>query len=131
MPTSEDDLAAKAEEVQKLRDQVTAQEATRESRERDLANDITMRQLEAEEASLRARLAVAKEGAKAGSVKEGAAAPLGAVQDQLKAAVEQQKAAEKAPSASARTTESTADGGPGGDVQAKSGGAAKSTAKEN
>jgi hypothetical protein len=129
MPTSDDDLAAKADEVQRLREQVASHETNRAERERALANEVTMRQLEAEEASLRARLAVAKESAKAGSVKAGAAAPLGAVEDQLKAAVEQQKAAEKAPEASARATESTADGGAGGDTQAKSGGA--KTAKES
>lgn len=129
MPTSDDDLTAKADEVQRLREQVADHERTRADRERSLSNDITMRQLEAEEASLRARLAVAKEGAKAGAVKDGAAAPLSAVQDQLKAAVEQQKAAEKAPKASARATESTTAAAAGGDASAKSGGAATDTGK--
>ena len=60
MPTSDEDLQAKSEEVKKLREQVANVEAERVQRERALANDVTMRQLEAEEAALKARLAVAE-----------------------------------------------------------------------
>jgi hypothetical protein len=106
MPTSDEDLQKKAEEIQKLRDQVANKEATREQREIDLANDITMKQLETEEAQLRARLNVANDAAKVSVVKDGAAAPLSAVEDNLKAAVAAQKATEKAPAESARAAES-------------------------
>ena len=120
MPTSEEDLQRKAEELQKLREQVQDAETVRVEREREIANDVTMRQLEAEEAALRARLAVAKDAGKVAAVKSGAAAPLEAVKEQLQAATAQQKAAEKTGARTARATESTADGGAGGDVAATS-----------
>jgi hypothetical protein len=121
MPTSDEDLQKKAERVQKLREQVTNAEATRVQREADLANDITMRQLEAEEAALEARLAVAKEAGKVANVKQGAAAPLDAVTEQMERAVAQQKAAEAAPAEAARATESTSSGGASGDSAATTG----------
>lgn len=95
MPTSDEDLQAKSDEVQKLREQVAEEEAKREAREVELSNDVTMTQLQAEEANLQARLTLAKQAGKAGSVKSGAAAPLDAAKEQMRVAVEQQKAAEK------------------------------------
>ena len=115
MPTSDEDLQKQAERVQKLREQVADAEAKRTERERELANDVTMTQLQAEAAALEARLAVAKEQGKVGSVKEGASAPLDAAKDLLERAVAQKKAAEAAPKESARGTESE-----GGDADAKS-----------
>ena len=94
MPTSDEELQRKAEAVQKLREQVAEAEAQREQRELDTANDVTMTQLEAEEAVLRARLTQAKESAKVASVKSGVEAPLSAAKEQLKTALAQQKAAE-------------------------------------
>lgn len=94
MPTSDEELQRKAEAVQKLREQVTEAEAQREQRELDTANDVTMTQLEAEEAALRARLAQAKEAGKVASVKSGVEAPLNAAKEQLKANLARQKAAE-------------------------------------
>jgi len=98
VPTSDEDLQAQAEKVEKLRQQVVDADANRENRERELSNDIAMTQLQAEEAALQARLAVAKESGKVASVKAGADAPLSAAKDQLARAVAQQKAAEKDPS---------------------------------
>src|SRR3712207_3997498 len=100
--TSQEDLDQKAADLQKLREQVADEEAKRVVREQEVANDVTMRQLEAEEAALRARLAVAKEQGKVSAVKEGAAAPLDAVKDQLAAAKAQERAAGAAPTRAAR-----------------------------
>lgn len=116
MPTSDEDLQKQSDRVQKLREQVAAEEAKRTTRERDLANDVTMAQLQAEEAALEARLAVAKDAGKVGSVKAGAAAPLEAAKEQMERAVAQKKAAEEQPSAAARATESTQTGGASGDT---------------
>lgn len=98
MATSDEDLASKADSVQKLREQVQEAEAKRVMRENEISNDITMKQLEAEEASLQARLTAARDGAKVATVKDGASAPLDAVASQMEAAVAQQKAAEAAAS---------------------------------
>jgi hypothetical protein len=114
MPTSDEDLQKQSERVQKLREQVADAEAKRVERESSLANDVTMAQLQAEEAALEARLAVAKEAGKVGNVKSGASAPLDAAKEQLKRAVAQKEAAEKAPEEAARQSE-TADKGVSGD----------------
>lgn len=116
MPTSDEDLQKQSDRVQKLREQVAAEEAKRTTRERDLANDVTMAQLQAEEATLEARLAVAKDAGKVASVKAGAAAPLEAAKEQMERAVAQKKAAEEQPSAAERATESTQTGGASGDT---------------
>jgi hypothetical protein len=94
MPTSDEDLKNKRDEVKKLRDQVANAESERRESERSLANDVVMRQLEAEEAALRARLAVAKESGSDKAVEKGAQAPLSAAKEQMERAVAQQKAAE-------------------------------------
>lgn len=96
MPTSDEDLQKKADEVAKLRDKVADAEADRVTRETYLSREITMKQLQAEEASLQARLTLAQDAKKAGNVKEGAGAPLQAATDAMEAAVQSQKAAEKA-----------------------------------
>lgn len=92
MPTSDEDLAKKADSVQKLREQVADAEAKRVERERSVSNDITMAQLESEEAALRARLAAAREASKVSTVKSGAEAPLAAAKEQMEAAVAQEQA---------------------------------------
>lgn len=127
MPTSDEDLQKEAERVQKLREQVSNAEAKRTERERELANDVTMTQLQAEAAALEARLAVAKEAGKVSSVKDGASAPLDAAKEQLRRAVAQKEAAEAAPKESARATESTGTGGQSGDAAAKG---SEATSKE-
>lgn len=95
MPTSNEDLNAKAEEVQSLREQVRQAESDRRTREAEVANDVTMAQLQAEEAALRARLAVIQQAA---DTPEAVAdqTPLAVVREQMEAAVERQKAAEDA-----------------------------------
>lgn len=92
MPTSDEDLQKKADDVQKLREQVADAEAKRVERERVVSNDLHMAQLESEEAALRARLAQAREASKVSNVKSGADAPLAAVQAQMEAAVAQEQA---------------------------------------
>ena len=111
MPTSDEDLQKKADRVKTLRQQVARAEATRIDRERSVANDIQMTQLEAEEAALEARLAVAKEAGKVSVVRDGIAAPLDAAKDQLAAAVAQQQAATESANtdASAASTSATSD----------------------
>lgn len=69
--TSAEELAKKAEHVQKLREQVAEAEAKRVAREVEASNDVAYAQLDAEEARLEAQLAAAKESAKVGVVKEG------------------------------------------------------------
>jgi hypothetical protein len=103
MPTSDEDLQAQADKVQKMREQVADAEANRQTRELELSNDIAMTQLKAEEAQLSARLTVAKNQGKVSSVKAGADAPLSAAKAQLEASVAAQKAAEKDPETAAPT----------------------------
>jgi hypothetical protein len=98
MSVSDEDVQKKADDVQKLREQVQDAEANRVSREAELSNQFTINQLEAEEAQLRARLAVAKEAGKVAAVKAGADAPLAAVKAQMEQAVAQEKAATEKPS---------------------------------
>src|SRR5437868_11997458 len=93
MPTSDEDLQKQQERVAKLRGQVADAEMTRETRERELSNDITMTQLEAEEAQLDARLALAKQQGRVSAVKDGAAAPLDAAKEALTRSVAAEKAA--------------------------------------
>lgn len=95
MPTSEEEVQKKAEEVQKLREKVAAAEANRVANEASLSNDLTMQQLKAEEAELQARLTVAEAAGKVTAVKQGAGAPMEAVKEQLQAGVVHQKAADK------------------------------------
>lgn len=94
--TSQEELAKKGEHVQKLREQVAAEEAKRLERESGLANEITAQQLDAEAARLEAQLAMAKQANRASAVKEGASGPLAAAKAEMEAAVAQQKAAEAA-----------------------------------
>lgn len=97
MPTSEEDLNAQAATVDALRQEVEEAEALRVQRENDTANDVTMAQLQAEEARLRARLAAAKAATTDEAVETGSNAPLEAAKNALRAAVAQQEAAEATP----------------------------------
>ena len=107
MPTSDEDLQKEMDRVQKLREQVADAEAKRVSRERELANDVTMNQLQAEAAQLEARLTVQSDSSKVANVKSGAAAPIEATKEELKRAVAMRDAAKKAGENAARETEST------------------------
>jgi len=100
MATTDEDLAKKAAQVQRLREQVVAAESQRVSREAEVANDITMRQLEAEETRLQAQLAAAKNDSKASSVNAGAASVLDTIKGQQENADAFAKAQEAARAAS-------------------------------
>lgn len=97
MPTSDEAVQKKADDVQSLREKVADAEANRVTRERELSNDITMRQLEAEEARLEAALSRAKQDGKVASVKAGADAPLSAIQEEMATAVAARDAATTPP----------------------------------
>jgi hypothetical protein len=83
MPTSDEDLQAKRDEVSKLREQVANEEAKRLERERNLSNEVEAANLDAEAANLRAQLAAAKESAKVGTVRAGATAPIEAAREAM------------------------------------------------
>lgn len=95
MPYTDDDINKKRGEVQTLREQVAAEAAKRESRERGLTNDIYAAELDGEAARLRAELTALKENAKASTLREGAT-PLATERENAKEAVEAEKAAAKA-----------------------------------
>lgn len=81
MPTTQEELAAKRERVEKLRDQLAAAEAQRVSRESEAQTDIEAAQLDAEEARLQGQLVAAKEAAKVGSVKSGTSGVLDTIKE--------------------------------------------------
>lgn len=93
MATSEE-LAAKRASIEKLRQQIADTEAKRFERETAATNDITMRQLEAEETRLKAELALARDDASASSVRESNADLLSTVRDDQKAASDALKSAQ-------------------------------------
>lgn len=74
MPTSDEELAAKAASVEKLRSQVTEAQATLVNRQRELANDVTANALDREAEKLQSQLALLKEQGKVANVRDGAAA---------------------------------------------------------
>lgn len=94
MPTTDEELRKQQEKVAKLRRQLADEERKRVARERELSNDITMTQLQAEEARLQSRLVAAKERNKVSAVKSGAEAPLESAREALRAAEEQTAATE-------------------------------------
>lgn len=96
MATSDEDLKKKQEHVARLREQVAAEEAKRVTREAELANDVTMAQLTAEEARLEAQLTAARQANKVTAVKDGASAPLQSAREQMEQALAVQKAQEQA-----------------------------------
>jgi hypothetical protein len=93
---TDEDLAKQQATVEKLREQVADAERTRLDRERSQHNAIRMAELQAEEARLTAQLASARDAAKAGSVQQGAAAPLEAARADLAVAQEQAAATQAA-----------------------------------
>lgn len=111
--TSEE-LQAKADAVQSLREQVADLENDRQQREAVLSNQIAMTQLETEEAQLRARLAQAQQAVEGGAV-ENAATPLATAREQMEAAVLSQQAAEAAANGVSEEPEQVSDR-PGDDV---------------
>lgn len=105
MPTSDEDLQKQRDEVQKLRDQLAAEEAKGSERTQSLNNDITAQQLAAEKVRLETQLAAAKDANRASSVKSGAGAPLASAKEQMELAVAQQKSAEALRAADAKALE--------------------------
>lgn len=95
---SDQEVQAKQERVAKLRAQVEEANTRRASNEAELTNDITIAQLDVEEARLEAQLAEAKASATKTAVKDGANTTLQAAREAQAAAREQAKAAEKAAS---------------------------------
>lgn len=108
MPTSDEDLQTLQDDVQKLRDQVAAEDAKAAARARGIDNDIAAAQLTAEKVRLETQLAQSKEAAKVGSVKAGASAPLQSAQQLMELAVAQQKAVEDLRTADAKAAETPA-----------------------
>lgn len=102
MPTSDEDLQSLQDEVQKLRDQVAAEDAKAAERVRQTDNDIAAAQLNAERTRLQAQLAQAKEASKASNIKSGAGAPLAAARADMALAVEQAKQQEALRAADAK-----------------------------
>lgn len=102
MPTSDEDLQKLQVEVQKLRDDVAAQEAAAATRARESDNDIAAAQLTAERTRLQAQLAAAKDAAKATNIKSGASAPLAAAKADMQLALEQTKQQEALRAAEAK-----------------------------
>jgi len=92
---SDEELKAKADEVQALREEVANVEAQRVANEAALSNQITMTELQTEEARLRARLAQAKGQVEGGAV-ENANTPLASAKEQMEAAVLSQQSSEAA-----------------------------------
>lgn len=115
MPTSDEDVQKKADKVQALREKVANAETVVVDRERELSNEITMKQLEAEEARLEARLTAAKAAGKVSTVKAGMEAPLAAVSEQMEQAVAAQKAADSAAESPRPNVETPTDTNTGGD----------------
>lgn len=95
MPTSDEDLQKAKDEVQSLRDAVANAEAEQARKARELDNDVTAAQLEAERVRLEAQLAQLKYDSRPAQVKAGAGAPLASAQEQMKLAVAQAKEQEK------------------------------------
>lgn len=104
MSTSDEDLKKMQDKVEKLRERVAAEETKRITRERELANDVTYANLEAEGARLEAELAAAKQANSAASIKEGVAGP-------LEAAKEDKARAEASLEAVSKTADSGTDSG--------------------
>lgn len=90
------DLEAQRARVDKLRDQLAAEQSKATEGQTDLHNEVELTQLQAEEARLQTELAAAKEATKKGALRDGAAVPLAQAKEQMEAAVARQKAQEQA-----------------------------------
>jgi len=98
MPTSEKELDAKRASVDKLRQQVEDARQARLAAEAEVGNDVTLAQLEAEEALLQVELDREKESAKRSNVSAAVDVMLNAAEEQKKqaAAMAQADADQKA-----------------------------------
>lgn len=100
MATTDEELEQKRQHVQKLREQVANEVTKRETRERELGNDVVAIQLDAEATRLQAALDAAKAANKVAAVKEGASTVFEAVKTELSNAEYSAKAQEDARAAS-------------------------------
>jgi hypothetical protein len=91
VPTSDEDLQKKRDEVQKLRDKVATANADADRKARELDNDVAAAQLDAEKVRLENELAAAKHRGSAAVVKAGVAGPLHSAQEAMRLAEEQRK----------------------------------------
>lgn len=91
MATDEEVQEAR-ERVERLRLELENNERERVDRERELSNEITLKQLAAEEERLKAQLAQQGDSSSEESVRRGAQSPIAAVQSDLDRAVALQKA---------------------------------------
>lgn len=99
MPTTDEELQQKQDNLVKLRQQVADADSKRVEAEKGLSNDILAAQVDAETTRLEVQLAAAKAASSGSAAKGGASAPLQAAKDDMAVAVAQQKAAEKAANA--------------------------------
>lgn len=95
MPT-EDDLRKQRDRVDKLREQLAQENAKLVAGVQDQQNEVEMAQLKAEEASLLAELAAAKDVSKKAAIKSGASLPLAQAKQQMEEAVAREKAVAEA-----------------------------------
>lgn len=79
MAITEEELDAKRQRVEKLREQVAAERQKRAARESDLVNEVAAAQLDAEATHLEATLEAERRNNKVAEVKAGAASVLDAV----------------------------------------------------
>lgn len=94
MPTSEEELQAKQETNDDLRDQIAAEKVKQTELQQELSDQLTAAQLDAETAKLEAELADIKRTNDA--LEEGASGPLDAAKAEMEHAVAQAEAAEAA-----------------------------------
>lgn len=89
---TDEEVAAQKEEVAKLRAKLDEAKSAGEQKRRELENDITMANLVAEEARLRAELDQVADSNKVASLRASVEAPLASAEEQMKAAMAHQKA---------------------------------------
>lgn len=89
---TDEEVAAQKQEVAKLRAKLDEAKSAGEQKRRELENDITMTNLVAEEARLRAELEEATNANRAATLKASVAAPMASAEEQMKAAMAHQQA---------------------------------------
>ncbi len=89
MPVTDEDLGKQQAKLEKMREQLADATAAREDRERELARELDMKRLKAEEARLQGELNLAKEMAKVKSVRAGSADLVESVEEQERASTVQ------------------------------------------
>lgn len=105
MPTSDEELEQLKESVEAKRQSLADARLDRETKERELSNDLVVEQLKAEEARLDADLALVARRAQAEAV-EGGASPLDVAREEMKRAVAAREAAEAPPPDSGSNSDS-------------------------